>query len=186
MLRFEHTRGVCNYLHTPRIYSFYCYYQFLLFITLNLDVNECSTTPCTCSLKTPSCRATCNNNIGSFTCSCSSGFKLLGGKICEGGYKSFCFSEMRVLEQIYYVTASLFFFILWLSLKSWASDLLRRLACKINFTVSISVNFLFRYKWMQFINFKSMSTYMLKQTGWIYVCLLGWLWVGSWWTYLQR
>lgn len=42
-----------------------------------IDVNECQdiSSPCTCA-EQENCQANCTNTIGSFNCSCNSGFTL--------------------------------------------------------------------------------------------------------------
>lgn len=49
------------------------------------DVNECSSSfPCKCST-TSSCKTTCKDTVGSFLCSCNTGFQLSNDKVtCIG------------------------------------------------------------------------------------------------------
>lgn len=53
---------------------------FVLFFT---DINECTAGTHTCDKRTD--RGLCTNNVGSFTCSCASGYQLAQDqRTCEG------------------------------------------------------------------------------------------------------
>ena len=49
-----------------------------MFIYCHIDVNECN-------FDSGGCQQTCTNNVGSFTCSCDSGYELnVDGLNCNG------------------------------------------------------------------------------------------------------
>ena len=58
---------------------------------LHSDIDECSE-------GTHNCDQICTNTVGSFTCSCNSGYKLLGnGKSCRGTFSKHYFSHYHSL-----------------------------------------------------------------------------------------
>ena len=55
--------------------------QTMVFRSLHTDVNECAT-------NNGGCDQTCKNNVGTFACSCQSGYTLaINGLSCNGMYR---------------------------------------------------------------------------------------------------